>query len=314
MKIIGIGTSKFLAAALTGFKEVGWEISGIISLKEKLLPDNSYNLKEFSSTHKCSYYETSNINSLSTVQYISRLKPDLIFSCWPRIITNNQLLKNFRIIGTHPTSLPINRGRHPVQWMITQGIKESKLSFFLIGSGIDTGNIILQLPFKISKNADINNINSILNKLAERGSRKIALDIIKRNRIHSRKQNNNNANYWRKKDRHDVLIDFRMREREISSIIRSFTLPYPCSFFIYNDNIIRVKECRVIKNLSLKVKNIEPGKIIKINKRSIIVKCQDAAIKLIVIEDLSKIKFGKYIFPPTKYIVRYTKLKNFFYI
>lgn len=314
MKVLGIGTSKFLASALTGFEKVGWEIAGIISLKEKLLPDNSYNLKEFSSNHKCSYYEASNINSLNTVQYISRLKPDLIFSCWPKIITNNKLLKNFSIIGTHPTNLPMNRGRHPVQWMITQGIKESKLSFFLIGSGIDTGNIILQLPFKISKNADINNINCALNLLAERGSRKIASDIIKKNRIYSRKQNNNSANYWRKKDRHDVLIDFRMREREISSIIRSFTLPYPCSFFIYNDNIIRVKECSIIKKLPLKIQNIEPGKIIKINKRSIIVKCHDEVIKLSVMEDLNRIKFGKYIFPPTKYIVRYSKLKNLFQI
>ncbi len=312
MKVLGIGTSKFLSYALTGFKNAGWEIVGVISLKEKLLPDNSYNLKKFSSNRKYYYYETSNINSSSAMKYISRLKPDLIFSCWPKIITNTKLIENFNIIGSHPTNLPMNRGRHPVQWMITQGIKESKLSFFLIKSGIDTGNIILQMPFKISKNADINDINCTIDKLAEKGSRKIALDIIKKNRLDSRKQKNNHANYWRKKDRHDVLIDFRMREREISSIIRSFTLPYPCSFFIYNDNIIRVKECHIIKKLSLKMQNIEPGKIIKTNKRSIVVKCYDEIVKLVVINDLSKIKFGKYIFPPTKYIVRYPKLKKLF--
>ena len=51
-----------------------------------------------------------------------------------------------------------------------------------------------------------------------------------------------------------------MRANEISSIVRSFTSPYPCSFFIFDDNIIKVSRCEVVKKPLLKKENIEPGK------------------------------------------------------
>ena len=33
-------------------------------------------------------------------------------------------------IGTHPTALPFNRGRHPLHWLIAIGIPKTALSFF----------------------------------------------------------------------------------------------------------------------------------------------------------------------------------------
>ena len=172
MKVLGLGTSKFLIYALEGFREAGFEITGVVSLKKNLLPDNSIDLEKFTLKNKCSYLETANINSISTLKYINDLQPDLIFSSWPKIIPKD-LTKRFYIVGCHPTNLPNNRGRHPVQWTITQSIKQSKLSFFLMDEGIDSGSIILQLPFQIKENDDINSVNEKLNNLGKIGSRKI---------------------------------------------------------------------------------------------------------------------------------------------
>lgn len=309
MKILGLGTSKFLIYALKGFKEAGFEILGVVSLKKNLLPDNSVDLKKFTSRNKYNYFETADINSKSSLQYINNLQPDLIFSNWPKIISKN-LTKNFYIIGCHPTNLPNNRGRHPIQWTITQSIKKSKLSFFLMDEGVDSGNLILQLPFAINKNDDINSVNERLNELGRIGSKKIGLKFFRGKKITTLKQSKKNINYWRKKDRHDVIIDFRMRANEISSVVRSFTSPYPCSFFIFDDNIIKVSRCEVVKKPLIKKENIEPGKILKVERTNIIIKCHDEFLKLEVNSNLNNIKFGKYIYPPTKYIMRYPKLKK----
>ena len=41
------------------------------------------------------------------------------------------------------TNLPNNRGRHPIQWTITQSIK----TIIFDDEGVDPGNLILQLPY-----------------------------------------------------------------------------------------------------------------------------------------------------------------------
>ena len=66
-------------------------------------------------------------------------------------------------IGTHPTALPFNRGRHPLHWVIDLGISETKLSFFKMDEGVDTGNIILQCPFQIDEGDEIEDVNSKMN-------------------------------------------------------------------------------------------------------------------------------------------------------
>ena len=62
------------------------------------------------------------------------------------------LFPKFGIIGTHPSPIPINKGSHPLHWMIALKIKRSKISFFLMDQGVDTGNVLYQKSFNLGNN------------------------------------------------------------------------------------------------------------------------------------------------------------------
>jgi methionyl-tRNA formyltransferase len=94
-----------------GLNESGCDIRELISLPSQLLPDNSIDIKKFSIDLGAQYFETENINSESTKEYIRNLSPDIIFSSWPKIIDSELLsIPTYGVIGTHPTALPFNNG------------------------------------------------------------------------------------------------------------------------------------------------------------------------------------------------------------
>ena len=70
--------------------------------------------------------------------------PDLIlFYGWSKKISNN-IINNFKCLMLHPSSLPLFRGGSPIQNQIIRGIKDSKVSIFLISEKIDAGDIFCQ--------------------------------------------------------------------------------------------------------------------------------------------------------------------------
>ena len=82
------------------------------------------------------------MNSAESLEYIRDKAPDYIFSSWPKLINNDVLAApRYFVIGTHPTELPRNRGRHPLHWIIDLGIMKTSLSFFMMDQGIDTINL-----------------------------------------------------------------------------------------------------------------------------------------------------------------------------
>ena len=64
------------------------------------------------------------------------------------------LSKSNGVIGYHPTSLPKNRGRHPVIWALALGLKEISSTFFLMDQGADTGPILSQENISITYEDD----------------------------------------------------------------------------------------------------------------------------------------------------------------
>ncbi len=229
MKILALGTTSFLESCILGFIEAGCTIQGIISLPADQLPDNSMDMKSLAEKIGCEYFETEDINSEKSVNYIKKSAPDLIFSGWPKLISNEVLAIPLQgIIGTHPTALPLNRGRHPLQWQIVLGFKESKESFFRMEAGVDSGDLILQVPYEIKPDDTILTLSDRINEVAFYGSRTIGKELMASKNMKAGKQDHSRSNTWRKRDRHDVLIDFRMNADKILALIRSFTLPYPC--------------------------------------------------------------------------------------
>ena len=308
MKFVVLGTSKFTAECARALLDSGEEICALISMPHHAQPENSFDLRGFAKERGVHYFEFENINSPESIHLIKSFEPDYLFSSWPKMI-DKQVFEIPRLfcIGSHPTDLPHNRGRHPLHWMIVLGISESRLSFFRMDSGVDTGNILLKVPFTVESSDSMGRAVERMNVAAYQGIRKLS-EMLRADPTHSGIPQNGSANYWRMRTPHDVIIDFRMSADAILRTVQSFTLPYSCAMILFEKQIIRIANAGLSKTYNAlplsEIQRIEHGTILKIAENIIWVKADDAIVRLESINQVpALLNEKKYIHPPTKYFI-----------
>jgi methionyl-tRNA formyltransferase len=171
--------------------------------------------------------------------------------------------------------------------------------------GVDTGDLLLQVPFTVVTDNTINDVNDKMNHAAYEGTRKLCQKLHSYQSYQGEKQNHKLANYWRKRTPHDITLDLRMPADLIIRIVRSFTLPYPCANLIWKKHTIKIEKAKVVKTALLgeELKRIEPGKIISAVEKTIIVKVDNEIIELICLAQIpDELLSAKYIHPPSMYI------------
>lgn len=311
MNFVVLGTSEFTVCCARGVLDSKGEISALISMPACSRPLNSNDLSGFAEEHGLRYHEIEDINSPTAIDLLKSYSATYILSSWPKMLKKNVLnIPQRYIIGTHPTELPLNRGRHPLHWIIIQGITKTKLSFFHMDKGVDTGKILLQVPVTISPYDSINDLMGKINNAAYYGTKQLYRLLMKNPDYDGNDQDHELANYWRKRTPHDVTLDFRMSSESILRTVRSFTLPYPCANFVFEKYVIKVSKAELspaIMPLS-ELQRIEPGKIISIDRCTIRIKTADGIVELECLGQLpAPLLKAKYVHPPSRYIIRWPR-------
>jgi len=309
MKCIAIGTNSFLASCISGFIEAGVRIELIISMPLRDRPDNSYDLENYAQTNNIDYMESRDINSAKIKNKLITLQPDLILSSWPRILDSEFLkIPLMGVLGSHPSDLPHNRGRHPLHWQIVLGIKESSLSFFWVDEGVDTGRVVLKKNFFIEPNQTIQELVDKVDTLGNICAREIALNILPSKNYIGVKQDLSISNILRKRDRHDIFIDFRMNHKDIVLLVNSFSHPYPCAKVIYMDKVFDVISAST-NYVSQDSLFAEHGKVFGLNGKKLSVKASGGIVNLTLKQNIGYLTDKiKYIHPPTKYLSMFPNL------
>ncbi len=311
MKIAVLGTTPMTVSCIFQFIKKGWEVAAVISLPESNRPLNSVDLKGISDEIGAVYYETEELNSRETELFLKQMELDYIFSTWPYIIKDNILnVPKYFVIGSHPTQLPYNRGRHPLHWLISMGIKESFISLFIMDSGVDSGNILIQEQYSCACDYGIQEVYENMLAASNRAIGQLCDKLEKNPLYQGMVQDDSKANYWRKRNIFDVIIDCRMRAVDIQRLVKSFNKPYECAVLVYKDNMIRVTDAQIMKSTEGEdsLQRMETGKIVRIEENSISVKASDQIIQLFADTDIRGIQFGKYIYPPAKYVMEEPEL------
>lgn len=317
MRIVALGTTEFLVESIRGLILSGdHEIVQVISLTDRLKPDNSFDLNSYCKVQSIPYCEVDNINENQIINYLISLKPELIYSAWPKILNNEILaVPKLGVIGTHPTGLPFNKGRHPLHWQIVLKLTDSKLSFFWMNEGVDSGPVILQVPYSIQPRDTIATLVKVVNETAYLGCQLLSQILIQTPLVEGTQQNRSDGNIWRKRDRHDVLIDFRMSSDSILALIRSFTDPYPCASFIFERLYIQVVSGHKIQMATdVPLEYFEPGYVFYVKSDTLCIKVADGALLLQLKQNMEQLleKPCKYIFNPSKYLTDYPELVHLF--
>lgn len=218
---------------------------------------------------------------------------DIIFCLgWPKLLTENVLrAAKLGVIGYHPSLLPANRGRHPIIWALALGLTETGSTFFKMDTGADSGDIVSQDKVPISTDDTAADLYARLTETAREQIIKIA------KRAHAGTliaipQIEDDANYWRKRSVADGCIDWRMSARMIHNLVRALDRPYDGAHCDWQGRSWKIWAVTVYPDAA---SNAEPGKILYVEDRDIIVKCGEGAVRLIDHEFDPLPKVGEYL-------------------
>ena len=294
MKILFIGTVKFSYKALFCLLENDYDVVGVITKRVSKFNADFYDLTPLAKKNNIPIKYRFKDNEDELISFISEKKPDIIYCFgWSHILPNKILkLPPYGVVGFHPAELPNNRGRHPIVWAIFLDLQQTSSTFFLMDKEADTGDIISQEIIRIEND----NAATLYKKITNVALKQIL--------VFSKKLQNNNGiikttvqdkkkgNYWRKREKNDGRIDFRMSSKAIVNLVNSLTKPYIGAHIEIDDMDIVI--WKVIEEFTTH-NNFEPGKVLDIKGNEIIVKTYDSSIRIIEHEFFKLPKKGDYL-------------------
>ena len=295
IKILFIGTVEFSYKALSILIENEFEIVGVITKRESKFNADFHDLTPLAIANNIPIVYRSKNNLEEIVSFIVNNNPDVIYCFgWSHILPNNIIsVPKYGVIGFHPADLPNNRGRHPIIWALFLGLKQTASTFFFMDEGADTGDIISQEKININ---NVDDALSIYNKIINVALKQILLFTkeleIKGYNISKTKQDKTLGNSWRKRNKNDGKIDFRMSTDAITNLVKALTFPYVGAHIEYLDEEIKIWRVKKEKN---SIRNHEPGKIIDVIGSEIIVKTYDGAIRILNHEFIKLPIKGEYL-------------------
>lgn len=175
--------------------------------------------------------EARDINTPDVIASVRRFEPDYIFVIGWSQICRGEFLRTARrgCIGYHPAPLPKNRGRAVIPWTILQGARTTGSTLFWMDEGLDSGDILVQEEFEVAPDETAKTLyEKHLDALAR--LLRLALKLIRSGTPPRRPQDHNQATYCSRRVPRDGLIDWTKPAREVWTLIRAVTRPYPGAF------------------------------------------------------------------------------------
>ena len=212
----------------------------------------------------------------SEYEHIIEKNPDIIITCAYGQILPSSLLDypKYGCINVHGSLLPRLRGGAPIHHAIINGDKETGITIMYMDKKMDAGDIISQKSLEI-KNTD--NLDSVYSSLSILGSELLieTLPSIINGTNNRIKQNENEVTFGYNISKEDELINFNDSAVNIFNKVRGLC-SIPGASCYYNGKRLKIYEVEVTNKLSKDI----PGKIVEVNKDSLVVTTKDYLIKI----------------------------------
>ena len=213
------------------------KVSGYINLKTikkikpKVIFSNKYNLKN------------------NFFKYFKKNKSEFGVSIgWQRIIPQ-KILNTFKkgVFGMHCSylQLPNGKGRSPITWSIIKGYDYLYVQIFKYTSDYDEGPIIFKKKINIFNYESIDDIQKKLSLVFSDFINSLDLrkiKFLKNKKIHNKK-------VFKKRDENSGLIILKNHTPlSVCNFIRSQSDPYPCAYFLYKKNKLKISHAQIFNN------------------------------------------------------------------
>lgn len=264
MKILFIGCVESSAILLQTLIDQSKQIVGVITKTESSYNSDFCSLEEICHDNGIDCLCVKNVNDKESVRFVQEKKPDILYCFgWSQLVKKEILdIPPMGCIGFHPAKLPYNRGRHPLIWALALGLHETASSFFVMQAEADAGDVISQEKVIVDAQDDA---GSLYHKIMQTAKKQVIAftDAFEKGRVQYTRQDLDKGNVWRKREKADGKIDWRMSMEAICNLVRALTKPYVGAHFEYGDEEIRIWKAAPVEWSSF-VGNIEPGKVLRV--------------------------------------------------
>lgn len=280
IRVVCLGANLESKVALECLLEDGANVVGLITLPPGADGGVSdyCDLHDYAASHGVQVIDTLDVNSDSTVSALVALEADYLFVLgWSQLLRAGVLRSVSKfVVGSHPTPLPLRRGRAPVPWTIIEGLNSSAVTLFRMTEKIDDGPILLQSRFEIGEDAYAMDVYL---KVAETLASSF-LELYNRlnsNEIICQPVADSVASYRGKRTPQDGFLDFSLSNLSLVRLVRAVSKPYPGAYFFYRDQQIVVWACDRYEGPERVGIN---GQILAKEGNALIVRVSDGCLKL----------------------------------
>lgn len=161
LRIIFMGTPEFAVGTLRRLVENGYNVVAVVTQPDKPVGRHQDHLqpsqvKQYALEHGLPVLQPEKMKDPEFIEQLASYKADLqvvvAFRMLPEIVWS---MPRFGTFNVHAALLPQYRGAAPINWAVINGETETGVTTFFIDKDIDTGRIIMQKPFPVPDDADV---------------------------------------------------------------------------------------------------------------------------------------------------------------
>ena len=156
-----MGTPEFAVESLKSLVEGGYNVVAVVTQPDKPVGRHQDTLqpsqvKQYALSQGLPVLQPVKMKDPEFVEQLRGFHADLqvvvAFRMLPEIVWD---MPRFGTFNVHAALLPQYRGAAPINWAVINGEKETGVTTFFLDHDIDTGRIIMQKPFAIPDEADV---------------------------------------------------------------------------------------------------------------------------------------------------------------
>ncbi len=264
MRTVIVGNRKLARQLLQHTLTEGWNVVGALVPRGELAATqaNFVPFSELVDDTECVLYETADINSTETFNWLQRVDPDLcLCGGWSQIIDERVLnVPDDGFLGLHSSQLPEGRGGAPVNWSLITGANEVSISLFYYEPGVDTGDVLTQGSVPVEHRDDI---GTVFDALANEACRLVSSvrKSLETRTVTAEPQSLLKATYRPRRQPQDGVIDWSREPEAQYNWIRAQTDPYPGAYTFYEGDRLTIWDG---KPVNVQNENTALGEIIDI--------------------------------------------------
>ena len=161
LRIVFMGTPEFAVESLKSLVEGGYNVVAVVTQPDKPVGRHQDTLqpspvKQYALSKGLPVLQPVKMKDPEFVEQLRSYQADLqvvvAFRMLPEVVWD---MPRFGTFNVHAALLPQYRGAAPINWAVIHGETETGVTTFFLDHDIDTGRIIMQKPFAIPDDADV---------------------------------------------------------------------------------------------------------------------------------------------------------------